>query len=92
MYHANLAASPQDQELIVSRLQRERVPVVVLPVYAVGELENVYPILKQYLDSRYTLAKESGFGESRPFRILVDRQATPTHTDQELDLPCFSAG
>jgi len=92
VYHANLAASPQDQELIVSRLQRERVPVVVLPVYAVGELENVYPILKQYLDSRYTLAKESGFGESRPFRILVDRQATPTHTDQELDLPCFSAG
>ena len=92
VYQSNLGSAPQQQESIVSRLQRENTPVVILPVNRVSELEQVYPIVKRYIDSRYTLAKESGFGESRLFRILVDREATPTHTDPELDLPCFSAG
>lgn len=92
VYHANLASAPQEQELVVSRLRHQRVPIVILPVYAVSELESVYPILKKYLDGRYMLAKESGFGEGRPFRILVDREAAPARTDAELDLPCFSAG
>jgi hypothetical protein len=88
-YHANLASAPEQQEVIVARLKRESVPIVLLPVYAVGELETVYPILKTYIDSRYHLAMESGFGEDRPFRVLVDNQRTAS-TDVEWGLPCFS--
>ena len=91
VYHANQASTPEQQETVVARLNRESVPIVILPVYAVAELDSTYPILKRYLDSRYTLAKESGFGEDRPFRILVDRQHSPSLRDKELDLPCFSA-
>ena len=92
MFHANSGAAPRQQEIIVSRLQREHVPVVVLPVDQAGEIESVYPILKKYIDSRYRLVKEDGFGEGRPFRVLIDRLKTPSHSDHELGLPCFRRG
>jgi hypothetical protein len=90
-YHANLASAPQQQEFVVSRLRRESVPIVILPVYAVEEVTTVYPTLWKYLGSRYRLANESGFGEERPFRVLVDSRKTASHDDTELGLPCFSA-
>jgi hypothetical protein len=88
-YHANLGAAPEQQQVIVSRLRQQRVPIVILPVNEAREFEESYPTVKQYIDERYALAQESGFGEGRAFRVLVDRQATPTHTDEELGLPCF---
>ena len=87
-YHANLGSAPEQQEFVVSRLRHESVPVVILPVYAAEEVETVYPILKKYLDTRYRLAAESGFGEERPFRVLVDRQTATSQADAELKLPC----
>lgn len=90
VFHANAGAAPQEQNIIVERLKRERVPVVVLPVDQVAEIENVYPILKKYIDSRYRLAEEDGFGEGRPLRVLVDSQVAASHSDPELGLPCFS--
>jgi len=89
VFHANSGSAPRQQEIIVERLKRERVPVVVLPVDQVGEIENVYPILKTYIDSRYGVAKEDGFGEGRPLRVLVDSQSVVSHIDAELGLPCF---
>jgi hypothetical protein len=62
---------------------------VIQPVNTMKEVEQTYPILKRYNDERYVLAQESGFGEGRLFRVLVDRQAVPSHIDQELALPCF---
>ena len=88
-YHANLASAPRQQEFVVSRLRHESVPIVILPVYAVEEVTAVYPTLWKYLESRYRLAMESGFGEERPFRVLVDRQKAASHVDRELGLPCF---
>jgi hypothetical protein len=88
-FHANLGAAPEQQRTIVSRLQRERVPIVILPVNEMREVEQAYPIVMRYIDERYELAQESGFGEGRLFRVLVDRQMTPSHVDQELGLPCF---
>ena len=41
---------------------------------------------------RYEVAKESGFGEGRPIRVLIDRNVAPLRTDAELDLPCFKEG
>ena len=92
VFHANSGAAPRQQEIIVERLKRERLPVVVLPVDQVGEIENVYPILKTYINSRYRLAKEDGVGQGRPLRVLVDNQTVALHIDPELGLPCFLAG
>jgi hypothetical protein len=89
VFHANLGAAPAEQELIVARLQRQRIPVAILPLDQVEEIERVYPRVKEYLDGRYEVAKESGFGEGRPIRVLVDRNVEPAGVDAELDLPCF---
>jgi hypothetical protein len=91
VFHANQGAAPAEQELIVRRLQRERVPVAILPVDQAAEIERTYPRVKTYLDERYEVARESGFGEGRPIRVLVDRNVALSHVDAELDLPCFSA-
>jgi hypothetical protein len=88
-YRANLGAGPEQQTTIVARLQRQRVPIVILPVNEMTEFEQTYPIVKRYVDERYGLAQESGFGEGRLFRVLVDRGAMPSHVDRELGLPCF---
>ncbi len=88
-FHANLGAAPEQQRIIVSRLQRERVPIVIWPENEIREVEQAYPIVMRHIDERYELAQESGFGEGRLFRVLVDRHITPTHIDQELGLPCF---
>ena len=91
-YHANLASEPEQQQTIVTRLQRQRVPIVILPVNEVKEFEASYPIVKRFIDERYVLATESGFGEERPFGVLVYRQAVGSHMDEECGLPCFRDG
>lgn len=88
-FHANLGAAPEQQATIVSRLAQESVPVMILPVNDMREVEQSYPIVKRYIDERYELAQESGFGEGRLFRVLVDRRAAPAHVDEQLGLPCF---
>ena len=88
-YRANLGAGPEQQAAIVARLQRQRVPIVILPVNEVMEFEQTYPIVKRYVDERYVLVEESGFGEGRLFRVLADRQTVRSHVDDELRLPCF---
>jgi hypothetical protein len=90
VYQANLGAAPRQQALIVSRLQRESVPVAILPMNRLKELEQTYPIVREYVEARYEIAGESGFGEGRPFRVLVDRRAIPSHIDPEMGLPCFT--
>ena len=88
-YHANLGATPEQQETIVRRLQGQSVPIVIMPLNEVREFEEAYPIVKRYVDERYQVAQESGFGDDRPIRVLVDRRASPTRIDEELELPCF---
>jgi hypothetical protein len=92
VFHANLGAAPAEQDLIVQRLERQRVPVAILPVDQAEEIERTYPRVKKYLDGRYELAKESGFGEGRPIRVLIERNVAPSHIDAELGLPCLDAG
>ena len=89
VFHANQGAAPAEQELIVRRLRSQRVPVAILPVDQASEIERVYPLVKEYLDGRYALTKESGFGEGRPIRVLIDRNVVPSHIDAELGLPCL---
>jgi len=90
VYQSNLGAAPAQQRQIVKWLEQERVPIVLLPMNRLFDVEATYGVVKQYVDRRYVVAKESGFGDSRAFRVLVDRQLTPDHVDGELGLPCFA--
>jgi hypothetical protein len=74
----------------VAWLREQRVPLVLLPMNRLFDIDSTYAIVKRYVDGRYVVAKESGFGDSRAFRVMVDPRITPDHTDPELGLPCFS--
>ena len=92
-FHANLGASATEQQMIVERLKQEQVPIAVIPVDSQRELEQVYPLVANYLTERYAVVRDSGFGDERPlFRVLVDRHRRPSAVDPEFDLPCFATG
>jgi hypothetical protein len=89
-YIANLGAAPRQQEAIVTRLEQQRVPVAILAMNRLADIESTYPRVKRYVDGRYVIAMESGFGEGRVFRVMVDRHLAPDHIDAELGLACFA--
>jgi len=91
VYQSNLGAAPGQQRQIVTWLQQERVPVVLLPMNRLFDIDATYGIVKKYVDSQYVVAAESGFGESRAFRVLVDPRIRPDHVDPELGLPCYAS-
>jgi hypothetical protein len=90
VYQSNLGAAPRQQRQIVASLAREPVPVVLLPMNRLFDIDSTYAIVKGYVDTRYEIARESGFGEERQFRVLIDRHAVPIHPDAETGLPCFT--
>ena len=90
VYQSNLGAAPAQQRQIVAWLQEQRVPVVLLPINRLFDIDATYAIVKRYVDGRYVIAKESGFGESSAFRVMVDSQIPPVRIDPELGLPCYT--
>ena len=83
---ANWHASPADQELTIERLDRQRVPIVL--ERADREYEVRFPAVYKYVQSRYANAPMSAEG-MKGFRVLVDRNITPTRTYEPLGLPCY---
>ena len=75
VFHGTRARPPASRRSSSRDCSASASPWSSCPVDQVGEIENVYPILKKYIDSRYRLAKEDGFGEGRLLRVLVDSQA-----------------
>jgi len=64
---------------------------VLLPMNRLFDIDATYGIVKKYVDSQYVVAAESGFGESRAFRVMVDPRIQPDHVDPELGLPCYAS-
>jgi hypothetical protein len=81
-----------DEALIVARLKAARVPVVLTEAGSVYEEDyrHVFEQVHRYLEDEYTDAGEIDYGGSRPLRVLVRADLTPTRRYEPLGLPCFS--
>jgi len=90
VYQSNLGAAPAQQAQIVAWLHQQRVPIVLVPMNRLFDIDATYSTVKRYVDTRYVVAAESGFGDARAFRVMVDSQIAPDHMDPELALPCFA--
>jgi 4-amino-4-deoxy-L-arabinose transferase-like glycosyltransferase len=95
--HADLRpgffTSTPAQELTVSRLQRQSVPVVLLE--AGKPLENfreAFPIITAYLDKTYRVAGTKEFDGRFGTTLLVRRDRQPTGTYAPFGWPCYGAG
>ena len=80
-------AQPSDQQLTIERLRRESVPIALDGES--GDFERAFPAVREYINAKYVVAKESTFGWHRPLKVLVDPNRPPTGTYEPLGLPCF---
>ena len=81
------------QELTITRLQRQSVPVVLLE--AGDSLKNFregFPLVTAYLDEHYRVAGTKQFDGRFGTTLLVRRDREPTGTYAPLGWPCYGAG
>lgn len=83
---ANWQASEADQQLIVERLARQRVPVVVGRSDAA--IERRFPLVQDYL-SRYYINAPITSPAMTGLRVLVDSRIRPAGVYEPLGLPCY---
>ena len=85
-------ASAFDQQLTVSRLERQQVPIVLADAERDHVFRRHFSIVHEYVYQHYAVAADSAFGGSQIIRVLVERQRTPVRTYRPLNLPCYRAG
>lgn len=79
-----------DQKLTISRLEHQRVPVVVMP--GGGEFEGFskdFPRIDAYLQTRYRAVGDFDIGLDSPIRLFVSRAAKQTGEYAHHQWPCF---
>ena len=84
--------SPQDQQDILTRIERHRVPIVLTPPepeYS-DDVARSFDALDRFLRAEYRLVGQRDFGRDRVYRVLVRRELTPVRTYLLMDLPCFA--
>jgi hypothetical protein len=83
-------ATIADQELAISRFERQSVPIVILPPG--DELENwgeAFPLIDEYFDREYENLGDREFEGGPLFSLLIHRDARIVRTYELLSLPCF---
>jgi len=81
--------SASDQQLTVSRLRRQQVPIVLADAGGDAVFRRRFSIVHDYVYQHYVVAADSDFGGSRIIRVLVERGRTPARVYQPLALPCY---
>ena len=87
--YAGWHASVADQRLTIARMQRQSVPIVLGRRDLLEEFRRQFPLIYNYVLTRYKLAAESTFGEEESFLIFVDAQLDPDSEHPDLGLPCY---
>ena len=83
-------ASMTDQELTVARLERERVPVMILDEASQELTWGIFLSSPTTSERHYNVAATSTFGGDRVYVVYVSRELSPTGDYEPLGLPCFS--
>ena len=83
-------ASVSDQRLTIERMQRQSVPIVLARGDEVHTFRQGFPLIYDYVQTRYRLVAESTFGGEPPsLLVFVDAQLDPDGEHPGLGLPCF---
>jgi hypothetical protein len=81
--------SPEDQQLTIARMQRQRVPIVFFSTATEPEVQRGFPQVYRYVEEQYQLAMRSSFGGDRDYTVFVKRGVQPRSMYTALNLPCF---
>ena len=78
-----------DQRLTIQRMQRQSVPIVLGRGDQEEAFRHGFPLVYDYVQTRYRLAAESTFGGEQSFLVFVDAQVDPDGEYPDLGLPCY---
>jgi hypothetical protein len=82
--------SEADQRRAVARLRQQSAPIVLVDAGSDQSFHSDYPLLAQYVDSRYHAVGTIDVDDPRqPLRVLVENGRQPRRVDPVLGLPCF---
>ena len=88
--HAPWHASVADQRLTLDRMKQQSVPIILGRRDEQEKFRQEFPLIYDYVRSRYRLAAESTFGGEPPsLLVFVDTQLEPDSVHSDLGLPCF---
>ena len=88
--HAPWHASVADQRLTLARMQQQSVPIVLGRRDEQEEFRQQFPLIYDYVRTRYRLAAESTFGGEPPsLLVFVDARRDPSGEHPDLGLPCY---
>jgi hypothetical protein len=78
------------QQLTVSRLQRQSVPVILLD--SSGAFHADFPVVAAYVDAHYRRAGMRVFDRRFPFDLYVRRDVPPRGVYKPFGWPCYGSG
>ena len=85
-WHASIA----DQRLTIDRIQRQSVPIILGRRDEQEKFRQEFPLIYEFVRSRYRLAAESTFGGEPPsLLVFVDARRDPSGEHPDLGLPCY---
>ena len=88
--HAPWHASVTDQRLTLDRMKQQSVPIILGRRNEQEEFRQEFPLIYDYVRTRYRLAAESTFGGEPPsLLVFVDTQLEPDSVHSDLGLPCY---
>ena len=76
-------------ETVLARLERERVPVMIVDEATQDLTWRNFPLVADHIRKRYNVAATSAFDGDRVYVVYVDRELSPTGSYEPLGLPCY---
>jgi hypothetical protein len=87
-FMAGAIRSPADHALVLSRLDRQRVPVAVIRRPNYDDLARDFPELDAYIKNRFTEVAHWSLGGADVVSLLMDMKQSSS-TDAKTGWPCF---
>jgi len=81
--------SEDAQKLTIERLQRQRVPIVIINAATEAEVQSRFSLVYQYVQQNYREASRANFGSGPDYAVFVKRDLPPRGQDTALGLPCY---
>jgi hypothetical protein len=84
-WHESRAA----QQLTIARLQRQRVPIVILNAATEPEVQTRFPLVYEYVRNNYRETARANFGGGPDYAVFVNNSLKPRATHPAFGLPCY---
>ena len=82
--------SVREERETIARLRAAAAPIILIEPSRHDMLRLEFARVHEYLEANYRVARESDFGGSQPYRVLVDARRGPAGTYEPLGLPCYA--